>query len=54
MKGSITHAQTVIIVLICVLIVLLISYLILYKNLIPTILNSLEFIIAIFQGTPPS
>lgn len=52
MKGSVTHAQTVIIILIGVIIVLLISYLIIYKNLIPAIIENLSFIIHFIQGIP--
>ncbi|MEM2175167.1 MAG: hypothetical protein QXI58_06065 [Candidatus Micrarchaeia archaeon] len=52
MKGSITHAQTVIVILIGVIIILLITYLIIYKNLIPTIITGLRFIINVIRGTP--
>lgn len=52
MKGTISYAKLVIIVLICVIIVLFISYLILFHNLIPTIINSLEFVIRVIQGVP--
>ena len=52
MKGSITYAQTLVLVLICVLIVAFLIYLIINKNLVPNIINSLEFIINGFQGIP--
>ncbi len=54
MKGTIEHAQTVIIVLIALVIVVLLIYLILFQNLVPKIINSLKFIINVFQGYPPT
>ncbi len=52
MKGSIEYAKTFILILIALVITLFIVYLIIFKNLIPSIIEKLKFVVRVFQGIP--